>query len=91
MKFIRFENRLINLEAIASICFEDDRIDEPEIWLNYIAGDFLHIEGDRAITLWALLSETIAADSVSDRFAQMAADAIVSGFGRNGGGDAQPS
>ncbi|MBD2093173.1 hypothetical protein H6F67_25335 [Microcoleus sp. FACHB-1515] len=53
MKFVRFENRLINLEAIANVHFELEPV--PQVWIDYIGDGLVQIEGDRATELWELL------------------------------------
>ena len=84
MKFIRFENRWINLAAIANVHF-DDSPPSPQLWVDYIGDGLIQLEGDRAVLLWAMLSEAIATEAVTEKFASLAATAILSDFGRNGG------
>lgn len=87
MKFIRFENRLINLEAIANVqFFPPTDGDRAQLHIEYMGLDTLdRFYNDEATLLWSMLCEAIAAAEAADSFASMAATAIMTDFGRNGG------
>ncbi|NJL21316.1 MAG: hypothetical protein HC895_11595 [Leptolyngbyaceae cyanobacterium SM1_3_5] len=51
MKFIRFENRLINLEAIGAVQF----LPPASLTIDYLDGGTAQFSGDEADRLWELL------------------------------------